>query len=53
MHKLTLAIALIFAAPLVAPRAASAKTELQIRNEEKAKADKAKTAAKKEEKKNK
>lgn len=49
MRQFALALAVLFVAPVVAPRAAFAKTELQVRQEEKAKADKARTEAKKQE----
>lgn len=49
MRRFALVLALVFVAPLFAPREALAKTELQVRQEEKAKADKARTEAKKQE----
>lgn len=49
MRRFVLVLTVAFVAPLLMPKEALAKTELQVRQEEKAKADKARTAAKKQE----
>ncbi len=48
MRNLFLVVAFLFAAPMIAPKEASAKTALQVKHETRAKQYKAQQAAKKE-----